>query len=299
MSCSIKLSILLALILLVGLVAPNTAAYATANPSCPLELLARVAGTVDFRRTPDELRAFLAYKHAIELKDPVALMGRGVGARSEWLGRSAVWMDRHFALPTIYEERVILLQQGDTVSFGDRHFTLEKFLGFGNATHVWSIKESSEVVLRVPLLVPGVSMWNLRRRAATQPNRLQIIRKLIGEYARKADKNSLLCPVEELGPQNSYMLVRRINGSETAFAYLRRELGKPHLLPGEVLFWDNILRDARVDRTENPKLQKLLQVLQANQLVIPVSDSYAINVSDLRQFLWDQSADNWQLIDVE
>jgi hypothetical protein len=52
--------------------------------------------------------------------------------------------------PRIYSGRVMGLKAGDTVVFGERSFKLTKFLGRGNAAHVWEIEGRDDVVLRIP-----------------------------------------------------------------------------------------------------------------------------------------------------
>jgi len=62
--------------------------------------------------------------------------------------------------PKSYDPRlkVAELRAGDRVRDSDgRVYTLDEFLGHGNVTHIWSIRELPEEVLRLPLVVDGLA----------------------------------------------------------------------------------------------------------------------------------------------
>ncbi|MEZ4816279.1 MAG: hypothetical protein R3A80_13925 [Bdellovibrionota bacterium] len=214
-----------------------------------------------------------------------------------------------------YEFMLLSLRTGDNVIFDGEVFKLGDFLGRGNTTHIWSLANDPDKVIRLPFLVgalrrPGFEGVHTRNEF------------MIGTY--NALINSKNSPVvyahDEYYFSESrimrYMIVQRVNGSETGADYIR-SLSNGVIDPESQRssFLKSALDDV-FNSEASAKLKALIEAMRSDNLFYPDSEIYAKNnphhlgwvdmrfhmwpsgiLAPSRQYVWDVQLERWFLVD--
>lgn len=205
---------------------------------------------------------------------------------------------------TEYDQRVLILQTGDTVAYGARRFRLGPFLGAGNRSHIFRLADTPDQVIRIPFLIKE------HKKGFQHPEVGQ--RFYLGkEPAHVVNRSEVI----EVG--DGFVISRFINGTQNGLDFLegllrvyrirnaRLEIGMGTRIvfsPTSIL---KKIRDpklvARVlDPDAHEKFQKLIKALE---VAVKTYDNeelgllYPFNVT--RQFLWEPDTRDWFLVDFE
>ena len=201
-----------------------------------------------------------------------------VGSKIDQLVLLAQRFDRDQTI-SLYESRVVRLRSGDRVTFGDgKTFRLGRFLGRGNATHVYELADQPGHVIRIPFLSSFLPLsFDVAKRAGDT-------RELATKYVQnwEALKKTGVNIVELLDyPQDySYVIVSKIDGKVTGKDYLKR-LGFGRTAP--------TLQE--IERLPDPEARNRLRSLREQCLLIGSPEEIE------RQFVWDEKRKIWVLGD--
>ena len=201
------------------------------------------------------------------------------------------WLEAKGRVPREYAARVLELKAGDTVVFEGTKFRLGKFLGRGNAAHVWEVEGRPNEVLKIPFYAGPTK--GARGRDFNEMN-------LLGSWAAKKFAQMFVQMEQKLAGLSipratitghaddySYVLVKKVSGTENGRAFLTQLSANPSEL-------------------ERKKHLKLLQRVLSYRSFIH-RDRYAPGASPAaseqevemlaRQFLYD--GNDWVLVDWE
>lgn len=191
--------------------------------------------------------------------------------------------------PTIYAERVLMLRSGDTVVFGEHRFTLKKFIGRGNATHVWEIEGRDDAVLKIPFYAGPVESehpWidSPDFRALGTASARAFMRHYVARYA-DPPKDVPRVLILEYGHHHEYVLVSKVRGSQTGAEFLLSELQKKSSNEEILLRKQKLIHYINRMLTERAKQFPSLSISSDQQAMI----------KEARQFLWQER--DWILVD--
>ena len=136
-----------------------------------------------------------------------------------------------------YEEKVLLLKIGDTVAFsGGKTFKLGRFLGAGNASHVFEVEGLPDAVLKIPFAANFLLISELAssRASSEAHTAISVARSFIGDLESKAPRLAAF-PREnkiqllELGRFGEYVLTSKVVYAQTASDFMDRHAEDKHL----------------------------------------------------------------------
>lgn len=190
------------------------------TPSEAMERYRQARTHGDFVPKPAAART-VSLSNAAELNQPHA-----------GLCRLCTWIDPGVT-PREYTARVLSLQAGDTVAFGDATFKLGRFLGRGNTSHVWEIEGEPNWVLRIPFYSgPPKRGENVRPARDTRDFAVygaNLARALLEHYVQRAayfgDLNIPRVAIRSrqgVGDDYAWAVVTRVRGTQDGKSFLRK-----------------------------------------------------------------------------
>lgn len=251
----------------------------------------------DYDRLPAGERARIRPRPAtLDLHHPCNdnKCGTSVLQDSDWFPGGAAELEL-----TGYQKAVLHLRQGDTVRSGGREWILGRFLGAGNATHVWEIEGKPGKVLRLPFLSSQLFGMGIR----TTPT-LERARQLMAPLRRPPKLPGLKrVTVEKIGDLNEYAVVSRIDGDLNAFDFQEqnqafiRTLRSKRETDGRFDIHE-IARKHRLTQAEAKLLVEQHDKLERAMSIIDDPKNLRATASyDLheRQLVWDKTERDWIL----
>jgi hypothetical protein len=211
----------------------------------------------------------------------------------------------------LYQKKILHLREGDIVRARDldgkvREWVLGKFLGAGNATHVWEIQGSQDRVLRIPFLAAnkfGVGM----RKTPTLERTREFMRNLRDPPHIPGLRR---VQVHLIGELNEVAEVDRIHGSTTGDVFLSRNEAFINTLRTErrtkgrfdireLASRHGLSKDqARRLVEQHDKLERALGLIEAAKRgrARGLVDPRLIDVEPF-QLVWDENLSEWILAD--
>jgi hypothetical protein len=201
-----------------------------------------------------------------------------------------------------YDEAVLSLRKGDTVQFGAERFVLGDFLGSGNTTFVFRLRDQPGRAIRIPFLIAPFKAIGFHPEFFNRVTRWTVV-------------NPEIPQVNVYRSQKGFSIVSAVDGTENGNEFLisvrRRFLDKisPDMqvffleMPEQNPWWATSHWYADVEKwaREQGDLELVgrLQLLRkrANQM-----QNNALGVGILlyaRQLVWDETQKDWILVDRE
>lgn len=271
-------------------------------------MLAETASRSDHQRGPQAMAQWVEYKNGPNPR-PVTLDFSG-----GCLFRACPLLERSHPASfdtgqrTHYERLILQLKQGDTVVFDGQAFKLGRFLGAGNATHVFEL-EGEGAVIRLPFLADGMFRFSAMNEFDVQKIRYSQGLEFTKHTAKALKGSGGAVKVLKEDPHGRFLVTEKVSGTQTGAGFLGSLLKDPSraLGAGEVLIFPNGHRTKPVDELsplEREKLEKLIELMKENRHVKVFSrdeglERSAVFVAASRQYLWDEVLRQWRVIDAE
>ncbi len=264
--------------------------------------IARYAYTSDTSRTREDASVWLKYKNGRNI-DPriVDLTQRNLDEVWVWAQENdsetgAPWH------PNKYEENVISLRKGDTVKFGDKSFKLGKFLGSGNATHIYALADNPKMVIRIPFIVRDLAIRAFVVGLPTEVHYGASHYKRIFEF-NELTYRALLKYRDDVtaGDNFRYLLMPRVYGKMTGLDFLNTiaiKLTGHSVFPNEHLDWKLDQLSQALTAHEKIILNRLVDLLRKTDEIMEREGYISIRSKNTRNFLLNP-ADQWEAIDAE
>lgn len=206
-----------------------------------------------------------------------------------------------------YDATVIQLRSGDTVRFSggyqinlgegkgiqvessERKFTLGRFLGRGNATHIYELEGHPDEVLRLPFaagfLAPPL-------KGIT--NRVRIVRDFVETYIKDwkmlKNKGVNIVDIRAYDTDYRYVVVSKITGTLTGEDYIDSLDPPPHIHLGIGVVDPEVSASKIRDPEQRRRFIELYE--QCKLMDDP-------HMKTARQFVWDEGKSKWILADWE
>lgn len=182
--------------------------------------------------------------------------------------------------------------------FGQQSFKLGKYLGAGNATHIFEIEGKPDQVLKIPFEVRDLKKDRKKRSVPFHPEYLnQIFSERVPlKYINRAQ-------IIEKG--YGYTVVSRIWGTENGQRFLRRIFDQLKITDDDRLgiYVDSFLKQSRdkLNAEDYKKTEKLLNSIE--ELKPAILGKIILTEDPERQFIWEPGWNSgegrWVLVDFE
>jgi hypothetical protein len=177
------------------------------------------------------------------------------------------------------------VRAGDELRIGGQRFQIGEFLGSGNASHVFALKDHPDLVIKLPYVPPYFFLNYTSQRKTVQQS-------FIEEFVKHRPEGLNAVEVKGWGRHYEYAIAGRVNGNENGADFISklRSLGAvsadDRYKFNRLAYW--------VKRVEqlNPDLLKSLNALQGG------NESNALEIIG-RQYVWDTVKRDWFLVDWE
>lgn len=241
--------------------------FAAPQEKCPARF-EKIARTYAEKRTPADKEAFKRYKDNNPEPKTVKLPAPYKGEVGE------------------YEDQVLSLKAGDTVKFGNKTFILGEFLGNGNATHIFALRDFPDRAIRIPFAAKDVDAFGLAEHYQRR-----------WKSAFKGKEN--IVQLHEMGKLGAYTVVSRVDGSENGMEFMKYLMNKYHLKKPNRWVPKNF--SEKFDQEDKEKYEKLRKVASRfflGRFRIGRGDGQIYYI-ETRQIVWEPSKNDWIAVDWE
>lgn len=199
--------------------------------------------------------------------------------------------DFYYDQVTSYAAKILSLRRGDKVTFPNgKSYTLGKFLGSGNLTHVYEIKEMEDQVLRItyPKSAELDEEFDVFKNAFAY---------MVG-YQKLSPKLNYINVSKESDFQNyHYLIVDKVESSTSGLDYLEQMFGKDLEKLRSIKANENDIMNSGL----NSKVKNLLlQSLELSKQEEDIDGTKILNrytLSNTRQFSYSEKEKSWVLMD--
>lgn len=254
--------------------------YSDDNQLCALVIQHAFTADGFGLRTPEGTARFARYKNEPHKEAPVThrLVGKDKDIDAPITDRRScgLCLEAGLRAPySNYQDRLVRMRAGDSVVLTDARgkevtYRLGKFLGAGNATHVYELADRPGEVIRLPFLPSPFYKGVAWRRNALMNNEIYV--NTAKKIPDTVDRVDLL----EVGEDFGYVVTTRVTGTQNGKQFLETETG------------------ASPDATRVEK-ERLLRL--AVSRLHPGQFDEGKYKERARQFLWDER--RWVLVDWE
>lgn len=259
---------------------------------CVDSLLSSYAGMPAEQRSQLLNARWLRYKNK-RYSDPVVVK------LGDLLESEALYPESWPGTRTLYEQAVLELRRGDTVVYDRKRFKLGKFLGAGNATHIFELQDQ-EGAIRIPFLVSHLHA--LYPKLTRIQRILKFSKMVMEELPTKAGAVQIL---QADDPKGRYMVVERVTGTLKGYDLLNQVvIERRRLELIETIFYPSSLLKEMDDMTAEERKQfvELIELMKKNGKAEALSgNAMAIHVATSRQYLWGVTRKNdkpqWYLLE--
>ena len=199
--------------------------------------------------------------------------------------------------PTEYEHDVLNLRAGDTVVYDGVRYKLGKFLGRGNATHIFALADDPEHVIRIPYLAENIYDGFVSDADKRLP-RAEKGKVHVAIYVEAMKKQAGGIPFKA-DPQNRFVIAKRIYGSEDGQSFIyRQRVGDRKIDLADI---KSYFKQTSVENQEQGR--QLIDLMQKNHEISEVKTNegteYYVGEVFARQYIWDTHDNCWYKVDAE
>ena len=205
--------------------------------------------------------------------------------------------------PIEYEYQVLNLRKGDTVVYDGVSYILGEFLEAGNATHIFSLANDPENVIRIPFLSAELMKPDTIQRSIDVDNRIARLQYYIKLYETRMKGQDGGVPVKHYDPKHRFIIAKKINGKQTGFKFLVSI--DPTGAPGTLRYLE--MKNESGSFTfkfpaDRKKFQLLFDMMVKNddvELLDPLINQWELDYRKARNYLWDEKEYRWYKVDAE
>lgn len=193
-----------------------------------------------------------------------------------------------------YEQAVLQLRAGDTVNFGSESFRLGRFLGAGNASHVFQIVDAKGKPTGEVLKIPFLQYWRI---APNEKNGAQNVYQETlnaGLHQAKSLESKRHGASVHLrhDPQGKFTICREVQEVIRGDQWLQRLLRKNQFVDTQ--------RERSLSHLAEPErsqVRDLLELMLQNEDASLKNNHWVLDIEQGRQYLFDGA--EWHLVDAE
>lgn len=301
-----------AFLLTAGFPSPSVADY-----QCNLVLLGNYAFSLNGARSLEHTDYWMSYKNsgAISPKSSRKVVNLSDSKIFEESDALSVWVenqsDRYWEIVsfTVHDELILSLQSGDQIQLGQDIFTLGRFLGAGNMTHIFELVDPFQnlpAVIRLPFLsmkALELQLLGHSRLASARGKLFEVSKKLLKLANRFPE--AVAKPLF-IDPTGALTIQERIWVEENGLEFFNRllKINAPMNLNQKLDSDGEWFKRKHLYSIEDQRRLNLLieRMDQIGSIYNPQRDYFQFRFLDASQYVWgskESKIQQWYLVDVD